>query len=103
MLTFLDNLFDKPRDRSRNTQSPQKYKTEYHGVATAVGKLSKRLRSIEVAIASTPEDTPTPTKNSKTPVPEPVTTETPTVPIVITPPKADTVTPLKEPPIVKAD
>ena len=73
MYTFLDSLFDKEfRSSRRNLPSPPKKKTEYHGVATAVGKLSKRLHSIEQALTSTVEDDKTPTV--KAPIPDDVVT-----------------------------
>ena len=97
MYTFLDSLFDKEfRSSRRNLPSPPKKKTEYHGVATAVGKLSKRLHSIEQALTSTVEDEKTPTV--KVPIPDDVVT-TP----IIAPPPTHTVTvppePKKEDPI----
>jgi hypothetical protein len=101
MLTFLDTFFDKSRLHNRVPQSPQKRKTEYHGVATAVGKISKRLHNLEQALESTvKEDTPTPVKKSEIPAPQLITTETPIVPPVVTPPKTETVTKQEEAPIV---
>lgn len=95
MLTFLDTFFDKTPNKSRHTQSPPKRKTEYHGVATAVGKLSKRIHSIEQSLTVEDEKTPT----VKAPIPDDVVT-TP----IIAPPPTHTVTvppePKKEDPIV---
>lgn len=89
MLTFIESLFaDLPHRRI--SPKPQQRKSEYHGVATAVGKISKRLHSIEEALKSTVDTTP-----DKAPIPDlsedeiptkPITPLVPTVPVPATVP-----------------
>ena len=71
--TLLDDLFALTQRAKPFHKSVQKPKTEYSGVAHAVGKLSKRIADIEQQV------------KSSTPIPT-VIEEKPTVPITL--PKA---------------
>ena len=83
MITFLDSFFGATERRSKPQSKPQK-RTEYHGVATAVGKISKRLHTIEQALQSTVEDDPTPKVEPRvTPRTEQKTIEVPIVEPVV--------------------
>lgn len=91
MITFLDSYFGATTRRTKPLSKPQK-RSEYHGVATAVGKISKRLHTLEklsttgipIAIPTTPDiiEDEVVTKPIKLPgiTPSPVVTVTETAP-----------------------
>lgn len=82
-VTFFDEYFSAFKHRPISPK-PQQRRSEYHGVATAVGKISKRLHNIEEALREAAEKTPLP-RPRKTPIPTPVIADDiPTKPI--TPP-----------------